>query len=369
MRILFAVLSPISAELGAAQMALNLAEGLRALGHEVVVWTPQPVPAGVRWWRHTAWLRRRIAEYVREDGRFDLVDAPPVAISRALARQCVTVARSVQPDLQYLWVEALHGRRVEGRGLFMGLVTALYNAYVAALVLAGWGRARGILCLGGLEYAWMRRWFPWWLGKTGMYVNALGDPERAGLAKIRSRRGVPPGPGLRWLWMGRWVAHKGADVCADFLRERLRQAPSDTVTIAGCGPGIDQRLPVEFVRSGRIRVIPAYGRSDLAALLAGSDVGLFTSRAEGWGLTLQEMLESGLPVYATMAGAVHDLKGEFPRQLRAFSRVLPAGDEACAPDAPGEAYFLRFGWPAIAKAYLEFAGRLQRRDVNGNRDD
>lgn len=362
MRILFAVLSPISAELGAAQMALNLAAGLRALGHEVVVWSPQPVPAGVRWWRHAAWVRRRIADYVREDGGFDLVDAPPVAISRTLAKQCATMARSVQPDLQYLWVEALHGGRVERRGVAMGLVTALYNTYIAALVVAGWASAQRILCLGGLEFAWMRRWFPWWRGKTGMYVNAIGEEERAGLARIRSRRSAPRGPGLRWLWLGRWVAHKGADVCAECVRARLQAAPDDTITIAGCGPGVDQRLPVEFVSSGRIRVIPAYGRSELPALLAECDVGLFTSRTEGWGLTLHEMLESGMPVYATMAGAVHDLKGDFPRQLRMLSSLPPGEGAPFVPDAPGEGYFTKFCWSAISKAYEDFAGSVKRRD-------
>jgi glycosyltransferase involved in cell wall biosynthesis len=312
-----------------------------------------------------AWVRRRIADYVREDGRFDLVDVPPVAVSHALTSQCATVARSVQPDLQYLFAEVMHGGRLGRWGPFMWLVTFLFNTYLAALVVAGWFRARGILCLGGLEYAWMRRWFPWWRSKTAMYVNALDDAERSELARIRDLRSAPPGPGLRLLWLGRWVAHKGADVFADFIEVHLREAPSDTITIAGCGPGVDLRLPVELVRSGRIRVLPSYERRDLPGLLAANDVGLFTSRTEGWGLTLHEMLESGMPVYATMAGAVHDLKGDFPRQLRAFPRVLPGDVEPLVPDNPGEAYFMKFCLPAISKAYEEFAGAVKRRDRNG----
>lgn len=40
----------------------------------------------------------------------------------------------------------------------------------------------------------------------------------------------------------------------------------------------------------------------------GYDAGLFTSEAEGWGLSLNEMLESDMPVFATEVGGVRDLR-------------------------------------------------------------
>ena len=71
---------------------------------------------------------------------------------------------------------------------------------------------------------------------------------------------------------------------------------------------------------------------------------------EGWGLNLNEMLESGLPVYATRAGAVDDLEPYFPSSLRSFpppERIEPAPLE----DLEANGYFQRFTWGAIARDY------------------
>jgi hypothetical protein len=94
-------------------------------------------------------------------------------------------------------------------------------------------------------------------------------------------------------------------------------------------------------------VLPRYGRETLPALLASHDAGLFTSVAEGWGLSLQEMLESGLPVYATHVGAAVDLAPYFPRSLRPFPPLEPL--ERIDPGGqPRDDYDERFTWDAIA---------------------
>jgi hypothetical protein len=62
------------------------------------------------------------------------------------------------------------------------------------------------------------------------------------------------------------------------------------------------------------------------------------------------MLESGLPVFATEAGAVPDLRPYFPRSLRPFPP--PAHPEpAPLEDLAANGYFERFTWPAIAREY------------------
>lgn len=55
------------------------------------------------------------------------------------------------------------------------------------------------------------------------------------------------------------------------------------------------------------RVILAGNRSDVADILAGSDVFALASRAEGFGLTIVEAMMSGLPVVASSVGAVPEL--------------------------------------------------------------
>src|SRR5262245_10104328 len=188
-------------------MALNLAEALRAQGAQVVLWTPLPLPPGIPWWKRMQWMRRRIAEYVQQEGPFDFVDVPPVAVSAALARRCMVVVRSVQPELLYLWTEAAHAGAV-GRVRFTHRVAgALLALYHALLVVGGWQRATCILCLGSGEFQWMRRWFPWWRKKLRVYVNAINDDERAQLLRIRGQRRPPSGEGTRFLWLGRWAAH------------------------------------------------------------------------------------------------------------------------------------------------------------------
>ena len=352
MRILLAVLSPISAELGAAQMALNLAEALRGMEIEVVVWTPYPIPPEISWWRRVAWIRRSIADYVEKDGLFDCVDLPPVAVTRALARNCPVIARSVQPDLAYLWTEMWFAGRLRSVGVADWIATALFNFYLGILVVCGWFRARHILCLGREEFEWMKKWFPWWQGKLAMYVNAIADNEREALVEVRLNRVSSGGRGTKFLWLGRWAAQKGVDLLLDFIQNNIDARSADSVTIAGCGNGVEKHIPPELLKQGNVRIVPSYDRRDLVGLLEEHDAGLFTSRTEGGGLTLQEMLESGMRVYATNAGAVHDLRREFSELLRPFP---PSGSASAMPprtQALRAEYIKRYSWRAIAKHYL-----------------
>ena len=297
-------------------------------------------------------MRRTIAEHVESRAGIDFLDVPPVAVSARLARRVAVVARHVQPDLHYLWSDLRFGPRLRRVPLHVRIVDACFKTYLAALVLAGWWRARRIFCLGELDYRWMLRRFPSWRRKIRVYVNAVDESDRRALAAIRQNRKHPPAPGRKFLWLGRWAAHKGNDVLVDFMARHLPLHPEDSVTIAGCGPEALPQIPRALLQSGRVRVVESYDRRELRQLLATHDAGLFTSRTEGWGLTLQEMLESGMPVHATVAGAVHDLKGAFGGQLREFPPDASIG-AGLAPIDPPATYFERFSWAAIAAGYLE----------------
>lgn len=294
MRVLFVVLSPLTDELGASQIALNLARALNERGIETELWSPHPVPAEVPWWRRMSWTRERVRQHLQENGGFDVVDVPPVAATAAAGNGRFVIGRSVQPDLLYLWTEWRHARRLRKVSLIRWLVEGMYYFYLMCLVISGWYKADRILCLGKGELKWMKRWFPWWREKTGMYVSALAEDERRLLAAIRSTRKSDPQLGTRFLWIGRWVAHKGVIPLLDFISQREKQAPTDNFTIAGCGHDVAAHVDSRILRSGRVRVVPSYTRRELMELLATHDAGLFTSVVEGWGLTLQEMLESGI---------------------------------------------------------------------------
>jgi glycosyltransferase involved in cell wall biosynthesis len=411
-RILLVSHPPLAAELGAAQAALQLAAALRRRGHDADAWSPEPLPPDTRGWNLWRRQRQAIERFAGDAGPFDVIDTPAISASRALARAGRLVVRSIQPELRYL-VHAVArdaGRRPAPRALARALVSSRQGA----AILAGWSRASVVLCLGSLELAWMRRRFPFWRAKLAAYDGAPAPGERAALAEVRLRRqaeppggaaavpggvgkpggvagaagggdlsaasdasvtgeigaagGLPrtgairgPGGGLRgggarFLWIGRWAAHKGTARLRRFLAARAVSHPADTVTLAGCGEAPARELPAEWLLAGRVRIVPRFARAELPALLAAHDAGLFTSDVEGWGLSLNEMLESGLPVYATTAGAVADLLPYFPGALRPF----PPPPDGTVPPAPpmdlaANGYDERFSWDAIAAAYERLA--------------
>lgn len=342
MRVLVVSHPALASESGAAQVALHLAEALRERGHDALAWSPEPLPSDTRGWN--LWLRQRAAleAYAAAHGPFDVIEMPAISASRELLRHGRLVTRSVQPELRYLTHELTADFR---SGLSpRPLVNAALGAWRARAIVGGWRRARLVLCLGSLERDWMLRRYPRWAGKLGLYFNTPGPQDQAAFAGVRKRRTASAGDAVRFLWMGRWTSHKGPRRLLRWFRER---PPADTLTLAGCGPRAERDIPDEWLRSGRVRLMPSFVRAGLPALLAEHDAGLFTSTVEGWGLSLNEMLESGLPVFATEAGGVADLRPFFPASLRPFpppARIDPAAPE----DLEENGYFERFTWKAIA---------------------
>jgi glycosyltransferase involved in cell wall biosynthesis len=354
-RILVVSHPPLSPEFGAAQSALELGEALRGRGHEVTVWSPEPLPASTRWWNRWLAQRRAIERFVAERGPFDLLDLPGISVSRELARAAPVVARSTQPELLYLKEALISQARRRPFPSPRLPAHALLAGVVAGAMIAGWRRARWVLCLGSIELEWMRRRFPGLAPRLRRYVVAPPAAEQAALAEVRRRRETEgsgrPAP-RRFLWIGRWVSHKGTARLVGFLRRRAAARPEETFTLAGCGPGAERDCPPELLRSGQVRIVPSFSRAELPALLAGHDAGLFTSTVEGWGLCLNEMLEAGLPVFATPAGGARDLSRLFPRSLRPFP---PPMDARPLPGAEGEddweGYYGHFSWARIAERY------------------
>jgi glycosyltransferase involved in cell wall biosynthesis len=117
-------------------------------------------------------------------------------------------------------------------------------------------------------------------------------------------------------------------------------------------------LPAELMRSGQLRVIENFQRAELTSILAEHDVGLFTSWVEGWGLCLNEMLESGMPVYATCAGGVVDLKPYFVGALRPFPPPTDADIDTRIPAADWKQYYGAFSWSRVARQYVRIISTL-----------
>jgi glycosyltransferase involved in cell wall biosynthesis len=357
-RILLVSHPPLLAQLGAAQVAVNLAEALRARGHAALAWSPEPLPPSAR--RSHRWRDQALAieKFVAEQGPFDVVDTPSISIGPRLASGAKVIARSVQPEILY-FADDLKAqlRRFTPHLPFI----ALHHLQASREVIRGWNRAALILCQGTLEHQWMEQRFPHLSSRLREYVVAPSVAEQEAFSTVRRNRaaGGAEGPasvtaakgaGRRFIWIGRWAAHKGIRTLVRFLQERASAFPGDTFTVAGCGAAAARDLPSELMTNGTVRIVASFERGELPGLLARHDAGLFTSVVEGWGLCLNEMLESGLTVYATAAGGVPDLMPFWGSRLLPFPPPPAEADRGRSePDLAG--YFSRFSWPAIAQRY------------------
>lgn len=355
MRILIVTHAPLSPEFGAGQMAINLAGAFRKQGQEVVLWSPHSLGSKTKWWQSTQQIRSKLNAFVQNQAPFDLIDSHALFITKELSRSSVVVARSVQPDLLYLAHSSNFSLNRNFKSILKAYAHNFYNIYQALMILQGWNRAKHILCLGNLELCWMKKWFPWWKNKLSCYVNALSLEDQKNLARIRQQRKRLTATNLKFLWIGRWVNHKGTDTLINFIQDWVKIRENDTFTIAGCGSDISKEFPKELRESGKLKIIPSFKRSRLDDLLINHDLGLFTSKVEGWGLVLNEMLESGMPVFATSAGGVEDLKQFLSCKLQDFppfpSSILNVINTTVDNTVNMKIYYETFTWEKIVKVY------------------
>jgi glycosyltransferase involved in cell wall biosynthesis len=352
LRILIATHAPLSPEYGAAQMAINLGQAFKDLGHRVTLWSPQPIPTTVPSWNRFRYMQKGLLAFLEAQPDFDVIDCPPFMLTEPTKNKALIVCRDVQPDLLYL----LSGLNIDLEQGWKDLLRFPFNCLNASLravdVIRGWSVANQIYCLGTHELRWMEKWFPFWQEKLTVYDNAISETDQRKLEHIRKERPQLRDESIKFLWIGRWVRHKGITELAHFIEDWLLMRPQDSFTIAGCGDCKFSKMLSKLSESGQVNVIPQFSRVELFDLLANHHVGLFSSRVEGWGLSINEMLESGMPVFATAAGGVEDLKALLGSRLKPFPPTIEALPNHSTLDPWPAEYYQRFTWEAIAKKYL-----------------
>jgi len=357
LRILIMTHAPLSPEFGAGQMTINLGEAFRELGHDVTLWSSHPVPQSnfniFSLFQHIWTARKKFDCFLANEAVFDIIDCSAVYISKQVLRSgTIVVSRSVQPEVLYLIHDLFQTSNFRNllRKPFDIIDILLYTFYL----IQGWQRASLVLCLGSLGFEWTKNKVPWISKKLDYYVNALASKEQQLLSKIRIDRKLNLSDSVRFLWVGRWSSHKGTSMLVKFILEQTNVRPDDSFTIAGCGSSAENDIPSHLIDSGRVKIIPTFDREDLYSLLAEHDVGLFTSKVEGWGLVLNEMLESGMNVYATNAGGVVDLMPLFPNLLRSFpvQSTISNQNNHDFRDSNWQKYYEHFTWTSIANHYL-----------------
>ncbi|MGI8626022.1 MAG: glycosyltransferase family 4 protein [Geodermatophilaceae bacterium] len=180
---------------------------------------------------------------------------------------------------------------------------------------------------------------------------SLPQPDRS-RAEVRAELGVSNGTPLL-LAVGRLHPQKGYETLLAAARQWRGRADGLRVVIAGDGP-LHEDLAAQIQRE-RLPVALLGRRSDVADLLAASDLVVLTSRWEARALVAQEALRAGRPLVATAVGGIPELAGhgagvlippDDPAALdAAVTGVLADPARAAALVAAGRSAAL--GWPTL----------------------
>lgn len=267
---------------GVTQTFTQVAERLRRRGHAVVLATPPsfatvpcPTDPGIR--LAVAPYRRlaRLLDEFRPDAIHLATEGP---LGLAARRYCLARGYPFTTSFTTRFPEAIHARLRIPPAWGYALLRRFHRPASALMVSTASLRAE--LTMRGFANvaAWTR----------GVDTGLFRPRPEAGL----------PYPRPIWLYVGRVALEKSVE---DFLRLPL----DGTKLVVGDGPLLDtlrQRHP-EARFTGTLR------GEDLARHYAASDVFVFPSRTDTFGLVLLEALASGLPVAAYPVTGPLDIVG------------------------------------------------------------
>ena len=184
---------------------------------------------------------------------------------------------------------------------------------------------------------------------NGVDSGAYRPPEPGERERLRAQLGWDERP--RALFVGRLVERKGAELA-------VGAAARAGVELALVGPG---RAPGSLPRE--VEVLGPQPPERVRELYRAADAFVLPSRGEGFPVTAQEALASGLPVvlcddpsyagYLAGAGPAARLAEPDEQALAAALRETLAGDRAALSEAAREHARTAFSWDRAARAHEE----------------
>jgi glycosyltransferase involved in cell wall biosynthesis len=156
---------------------------------------------------------------------------------------------------------------------------------------------------------------------------------------------------------------KGVELAVAGWRAADR-TPAQLWLLAGAGlpPGLEENIADDVAR-GQIVVLPYLPRDRLHQVLAGAQVLIYPSSAEGFGLPVLEAMAAGVPVLSGLTPATREVGGDAILRLEAQAPVesiaaglrLLAGDPDAGPRlvAAGRQRAEAYSWRECARAYLD----------------
>jgi glycosyltransferase involved in cell wall biosynthesis len=181
--------------------------------------------------------------------------------------------------------------------------------------------------------------------------------------------------------IGRYTPEKGAEYARDALIPFLSRRTGSTARFLGadCSP---ERVRGEFPRAvrERVHVVERYRRSELPDLVAGSNVLVFPTIAEGFGKSLLEGMACGLAPIASAASGPRDIISDQETglvvPLRDSSAILTAlerldndRDLLSSIRRAAHAQAQTYDWDRIANARLEIYEQLVGERQRATRSD
>ena len=399
LRILMVIHTHWSRDLGAPRVQLELAEELRALGHQVDKFSyedafprqavPRRRPGGLAA-RLRAYLasnlsfaERAAAHVRRHAGRFDVIDANQTDLPYAKERlgfSGLLVARSVGLIPAYHDFERFAAARwpepSSARQLARRLLTLAGRRRRLRDVVRSFQCADLINVSNGDDLRTVAETMGFG-AKVVMFPFGLAAARRS--AFLGQRRSVADRLAAGTVaFIGAWNSRKGAKDWPRITERVLARCPDARFRLLGTGHTPEYVLR-DFPPALRqaVEVIPGYRSDELPGLLAPVTAGVFPGYLEGFGFAVLELLAAGLPT------AAYDAPGprEMMRRLPSPSTVAP-GDAAGLADLlvellslPAERYAERsadstrvaaqFSWEEIGRAtgaaYLQAWERLRDR--------
>lgn len=218
---------------------------------------------------------------------------PDVIVAGGWDQPAMLLAYSLRRALGYAlawWVESTERDRRGTLRFPKGLKSRLVRG-ADAVIVPGVASARYVASLGASS------------DKIAVAPNAVDTHFFA--SRANGDRGGRSG--CCFIYVGRLHSLKGLDVLLDAWS--LLNIPSATLTLVGDGPArppLERRIARESLQS--LRLTGHLDREALASAYWSSDVFVFPSLSDSWGLVLNEAMACALPLITTSApGAVEDL--------------------------------------------------------------
>lgn len=308
---------------GAEHVLLNLAEGLRGRGHEIVPIGPDDRSP----WLHDQFVVRSFAPERYSMRR--LVDWRCVrGIAGILRRRGVDVVHSHEFTMGvYGTVAAKLARRphvltMHGGRYYAGKLQRRVALGVAARVSDAVVGVSGA-CAADLEQTLRLRH-----GAVRVVPNGVPVP-RGDRTKVRAELGLGDADRLL-VAVGNLYPVKGHIVLLRALALLVEHGKASGLTVAVAGRGGEEAALREFARQAGIEAnVRLLGyRDDAGDILAGADIYAMPSLSEGLPLALLEAMAVGLPVIASRVGGIPEVAIDGENAL-----LVPPGDPAALGSA------------------------------------